>query len=73
MIPSHHYIRVKGSYLPTNAASLETTVEYVQGKCRGREREREGKKRFIKMHDSYKFHKLLMLPNPFQQILDGKV
>lgn len=68
IVPLHFYMIVKGSYLPNNAASRETSVEYAQEKYRGRERERKLEKRkdsrcIILTNSTW--HKLLMLPNPF--------
>ena len=56
IVPLHFYMIVKGSYLPNNAASRETSVEYAQEKYRGRESEKIGKKKRFKMHNSNEFY-----------------
>lgn len=57
IVPLHFYMRVKGSYLPTNAASREicgVCPRKIQGE-RERERKLEKRKRF-KMHNSNEFY-----------------
>lgn len=64
--PLHHYIRVKGRCSPMNENSRVKNPFSMSKKNTQREREAKGKNRmFAKMHDSYQFHKLLMLPNLF--------
>lgn len=56
IVPLHFYMRVKGSYLPTNAASREicgVCPRKIQGE---REREEIGKKKRFKMHNSNEFY-----------------